>query len=232
MLFGRKTQKQLCKWGFQVVQEVNLLSIGQETCFSETTILRIWQHLTTPAVVSSLYFGTCVPADFHLQSTMISTTSSTQLALLAWVTVQPIMESKRGVIQFRLVVRWWSLRVLNWHHLLDSSVWIMQGIYLFRTSISIDWSLFRGTDNESAPHKYAIFWKTHRSFQPNDGGHFFIVDYEIRIQGASNTLVVWQPKNWHGTTLSAKGPNSQSLDYRQSGLSIVTPSRLPGIWKK
>lgn len=92
--------------------------------------------------------------------------------------------------------------------------------------------ILRGTHRESAPHKYAIFWTTHRSFQPDDGGHFFIADYGIRIHGASNTLVVWQPKHWHGTTLSAKDPQSTDLDFRQSGLSIVTPSRLPNIWRK
>lgn len=48
----------------------------------------------------------------------------------------------------------------------------------------------------------------------------------------SNTLVLWPPKHWHGTSLSAKGPESRSVDYRQSGVSIVTSSQFPAIRKK
>lgn len=77
-----------------------------------------------------------------------------------------------------------------------------------------------------------MFWTTYRAFKPDDGGHFYIADYGIRIQGVTNSVIVWQPNHWHGTTLSAKGPDNQDLEYRQSGLSIVTPNRLPGIWKK
>lgn len=49
---------------------------------------------------------------------------------------------------------------------------------------------------------------------------------------ATNTLVEWQPKQWHETTLSTKGPNNQSTEPWQSGLRIVTPTHLPKLWEK
>lgn len=45
-------------------------------------------------------------------------------------------------------------------------------------------------------------------------------------------MVVWQTKHFHGTTLSAKGPATENDNFRQSGMSIVTPVRLPGIWER
>ena len=62
--------------------------------------------------------------------------------------------------------------------------------------------------------------------------------YGIRIQGASNTLVIWIPKEDHGTSLQNIAPKSQDTEDRldssffQRGLAFVTPQRLPGVWKK
>lgn len=44
-------------------------------------------------------------------------------------------------------------------------------------------------------------------------------------------MVVWKPTDFHGTTLSVKGPTDES-DSHQIGMSIVTPVRLVKLWEK
>ncbi|RPB12275.1 hypothetical protein P167DRAFT_488072, partial [Morchella conica CCBAS932] len=57
----------------------------------------------------------------------------------------------------------------------------------------------RGTHNEKCPHKYALFWTTARTYGSEEGGHFFIADYGIRIKQSANSVVVWKPTDFHGT---------------------------------
>ncbi|KAH0602468.1 uncharacterized protein H6S33_008807 [Morchella sextelata] len=89
----------------------------------------------------------------------------------------------------------------------------------------------RGTHNEKCPHKYALFWTTARTYGSEEGGHFFIADYGIRIKQSANSVVVWKPTDFHGTTLSVKGPTNES-DSHQIGMSIVTPVQLIKLWEK
>ena len=91
---------------------------------------------------------------------------------------------------------------------------------------------FRAIDKEGAPYKYSLFWTTDRSLGEDEGGYFFISDYRIRIQGAKNTMVAWQTKMFHGTSLAKLESIDSDRGRGQVGLSIVSPSRLVGIWEK
>jgi len=52
------------------------------------------------------------------------------------------------------------------------------------------------------------------------------------VQGAKNTMVAWQTKMFHGTSLAKLDSIDSDQGRGQAGLSIVTPNRLPKIWKK
>jgi len=91
---------------------------------------------------------------------------------------------------------------------------------------------FRAIHKEVAPHKYSLFWTTDRTLEEDEGGHFFIADYGIRIQGAKNTMVAWQTKMFHGTSLAKLESIDSDRGRGQVGLSIVSPSRLPNLWQR
>ena len=61
---------------------------------------------------------------------------------------------------------------------------------------------FRAIHKKRAPHKYCLFWTTDRSLEESEGANFFISICGIRIQGAKNTMVDWQTKMFHGTSLA------------------------------
>ncbi|KAH7920021.1 hypothetical protein BV22DRAFT_986498, partial [Leucogyrophana mollusca] len=90
----------------------------------------------------------------------------------------------------------------------------------------------RATHNENQPHKYALAMTTGRVGKPGDGGHFYICKYGICIESAANTLVAWIPKHVHGTSLQRRDPNDDAPEFRQTGLAIVTSSRIVRVWKK
>lgn len=73
-------------------------------------------------------------------------------------------------------------------------------------------------------------WTTSRSLGIAEGGHFFASHYGIRIQAASNTLVIWKPTKPHGTSLQNLDPRDPSPQSWQSGMSIVTSNRIEKIW--
>ncbi|KAK7025963.1 hypothetical protein VNI00_015792 [Paramarasmius palmivorus] len=72
----------------------------------------------------------------------------------------------------------------------------------------------RATHNESQPHTWAISWTTGRR------------------EGAANTLVAWQPKDYHATSLQNVCPNDPKPSFAQSGLAIVTSNRIDGVFRK
>ncbi|KAJ3810314.1 hypothetical protein F5876DRAFT_65728 [Lentinula aff. lateritia] len=91
----------------------------------------------------------------------------------------------------------------------------------------------RAVHNEVQPHKWSIAWTTFRaSINKELGGHFYNSDYGIRICSAINTAVFWQPEHFHGTSLQDVPPSEKGGPVIQSGLSIVTSSRLPAIFDK
>ena len=67
----------------------------------------------------------------------------------------------------------------------------------------------------------------------NDGGHFYNSNYGIRVRGGADSLVAWDPSQWHGTSLQNYPPTSQILSHlNQTGLAIVTPNRISSLWQK
>lgn len=71
-----------------------------------------------------------------------------------------------------------------------------------------------------------------RDHPPDDGGHFYISTYRIRIQAAANTLIIWRPIDIHGTSLQNLKPTDANPHFLQTGIAIVTSNRLPSVWKK
>jgi hypothetical protein len=52
------------------------------------------------------------------------------------------------------------------------------------------------------------------------------------VKGAANTLVVWNPTDFHGTSLQNVDPKDPNPPFVQSGLAIVTSNRIAGVFRK
>ncbi len=65
-----------------------------------------------------------------------------------------------------------------------------------------------------------------------NGGNFFLASHGVRIQAAANSLIIWRPALWHGTSLSYQDPKKPSTEFAQRGLAFVTSSRLPSAWER
>lgn len=63
-----------------------------------------------------------------------------------------------------------------------------------------------------------------------NGGHFFLASHGVRIQAAANSLIIWRPALWHGTSLSLQDPRKRITPFLQRGLAFVTSSRFPSAW--
>ena len=85
---------------------------------------------------------------------------------------------------------------------------------------------------EDQPHKWAISWTTEWTREDDIGGAFYAAQYGIRILGAKNTLIAWQPDHFHGTSLQLFSPGDSDPECCQRGLAIVTPKQLPYVWMK
>ncbi|KAJ3559157.1 hypothetical protein NP233_g11335 [Leucocoprinus birnbaumii] len=84
---------------------------------------------------------------------------------------------------------------------------------------------------ERQPHKYAASLTVVREgLEDQDGGHFFLSAYGIKIVATADTCLVWQPRFYHGTSLQRVDPYDPDPDFRQQGLAIVTSPRLPPVW--
>lgn len=90
---------------------------------------------------------------------------------------------------------------------------------------------FRFIHKEGSPHTYAVSWTTYRDSQlgKDAGGHFFVCDHGIKVEAAADTLIVWRPKSWHGTSLQQVDP--KSLEIFQAGLAIVTSPGINSLWR-
>jgi hypothetical protein len=90
--------------------------------------------------------------------------------------------------------------------------------------------MFRFIHREGSPHKYAVSWTTMRDPQlrKQDGGHFFMCSHGIKVTAAPDTVVVWQPKSLHGTSLQCRDPYNPTIF--QAGLAIVTPAGINNLW--
>jgi hypothetical protein len=86
---------------------------------------------------------------------------------------------------------------------------------------------------QNQPHKFAIGWTISQTLEDDNGGHFFNSKYGIRVQGSSDSLVVWNPSHFHGTSLQEYPPSSDRiLELYQDGLNFVIPNHITGLWKK
>jgi hypothetical protein len=75
-------------------------------------------------------------------------------------------------------------------------------------------------------------WTTNRNAGSEAGGHFFHAAYGVRIQGAANTLTIWEPRTHHGTSLQDVDPLDKSPIFCQTGMSIVTSNKIKSAWIK
>ena len=64
------------------------------------------------------------------------------------------------------------------------------------------------------------------------GGHFYLASHGIRVESSSNYLAIWAPEEYHATSLQCIPYSEKNGPVIQSGLAIVTSSRLPKIFKK
>ncbi len=85
---------------------------------------------------------------------------------------------------------------------------------------------------EKQPHKFAAAFTAVRKGEDDDGGHFYVGAYGIRVKASANSLVVWQPQHLHGTSLQNCDPKEVNPDFLQQGLAFVTSARLPNVWKR
>ncbi|KAA8892670.1 hypothetical protein FN846DRAFT_756704, partial [Sphaerosporella brunnea] len=67
---------------------------------------------------------------------------------------------------------------------------------------------------------------THRSYDAEHGGHFFVADYGIKMENTTNTVFVWQGEKQHGTTLPRVRPGDLETNFRQCGLDFTMSHQL------
>jgi hypothetical protein len=52
--------------------------------------------------------------------------------------------------------------------------------------------------------------------------------HAVKVMAAADTVAVWQPKLYHGTSLQCRDPNNPEIF--QAGLAIVTPPGIANLW--
>lgn len=89
---------------------------------------------------------------------------------------------------------------------------------------------FRFIHHERSSHTYAVAWTTTRDPELGKewGGNFFICSHGIKVEAASDTVVVWRPRSLHGTSLQQRDPDDPKIF--QAGLAIVTPPGITKLW--
>ena len=60
------------------------------------------------------------------------------------------------------------------------------------------------------------------------GGHFFLCKHGVKVEAAADSVVVWRPRSWHGTSLQQREPSNPAIF--QAGISIVTPLGVSRLW--
>jgi hypothetical protein len=105
-------------------------------------------------------------------------------------------------------------------------------LYLLSSCTLADFALGSFIHKEAMPHEYAVSWTTSHQIDRaasdlDNGGHFFIASHGVCIQAALNTLVIWRPQLWHGTSLSRQHPCQAVTNYCQQGLAFVASNCLP-----
>ncbi|KZT70889.1 hypothetical protein DAEQUDRAFT_649121, partial [Daedalea quercina L-15889] len=88
----------------------------------------------------------------------------------------------------------------------------------------------RPIHSEHHPHTYGYSWTTLR--QTSGGGSFYAASHGIKIEQGPDTLIVWQPRRAHGTSLLKYNPDGINPPVVQQGVSIVSSMRLGSTWEK
>ncbi|TFK60425.1 hypothetical protein BDN72DRAFT_779438, partial [Pluteus cervinus] len=90
----------------------------------------------------------------------------------------------------------------------------------------------RAIHYENQPHKYSMGWCLSKEHAPARGGNFYLANYGIRVEQAANTVIVWRPNEWHGTSLHEAEFCERPEEWVSVGLCIVTSSRIRSAWEK
>ncbi|KJA15089.1 hypothetical protein HYPSUDRAFT_109030, partial [Hypholoma sublateritium FD-334 SS-4] len=115
---------------------------------------------------------------------------------------------------------------------IDGNQFLFQNAELAPPGGVIGQNYSRPIHYETQPHAFAVMWTTHRTPNTPDGCHFYLARYGIRIQQASNTLIVWRPEEEHGSSLPDVSPKESNPVFCQRGVAFVTSNRLESAWRK
>ncbi|RPA83108.1 hypothetical protein BJ508DRAFT_197603, partial [Ascobolus immersus RN42] len=76
--------------------------------------------------------------------------------------------------------------------------------------------------------KFVVSFTTGREGGVKKGGHFYLSDYGVRVQGLANRMVGWQPKELHGTSLAdIKDFGKLDSSFNQQGIALTQSNQLP-----
>ena len=85
---------------------------------------------------------------------------------------------------------------------------------------------------EHQPYPYAVQWILGRSCAADQGGHFYIGSYALKVNLTSDTLILWHPGDVYGTSLANYFPRDSSPAFQQLGITFVTPPRLSTLYQR
>lgn len=85
---------------------------------------------------------------------------------------------------------------------------------------------------EHQPYPYAVQWVLGRSHAADQGGHFYIGSYVVKVILAPDTLTLRRPSDIHGTGLANYSPSDSSPGFQQLGITFVTPPRLSAVYQR
>ena len=108
----------------------------------------------------------------------------------------------------------------------------MQGMFYFFWCPGFSIQVQRFIHCDRSPHEWAISLTTEHNQDDTYGGAFYFADYGIRVAGASNTLIAWKQKQYHGTSLQNLDPDDPAPPFSQCGLAIVTSTHLLNTYNR
>ncbi|KAJ3560557.1 hypothetical protein NP233_g10760 [Leucocoprinus birnbaumii] len=88
----------------------------------------------------------------------------------------------------------------------------------------------RAMHTESQPHKYSCSLTAKRNGGATDGRHFYIGAYGIKVCASENSMIAWQPRHLHGTSLPNFSPSDPTPWYIHQGISFVSSPRIISVW--
>ncbi|TFK59493.1 hypothetical protein BDN72DRAFT_734678, partial [Pluteus cervinus] len=119
--------------------------------------------------------------------------------------------------------------------LLNGEEMTFHDVELAPPSGALGYNYSRAIHTKQQPIPWAFSWTTTRredTMGTSAGGSFFMSKYGIRIAGAANSLIFWNPQEPHGTGLQDYDPNDPDPGFYQAGLCGFVSKRLASVWKK